>query len=254
MDINTQHVWDYAGDGYVHRLIQSKPPTTPAATHEHHGSGGYVDMPQRKRHENEAFRAEGGDSVPREKMENMATEYTYLLTSQLEGQRRYFEEQVARAVDKATQASQRAEEAAARAVEMRNQVSTMTEALEEMKVKLSTAETRVEKAEKARAKFEQMAREMGNKWREEKSMTEGLSQRITKAEEEVKIAKEERAKAIEEVKDLEDMNHDLTMFISSQEKVKELEAAGEEVIDGHAYAPEQQQQGGKGKKGKGKKK
>ena len=254
MDINTQHVWDYAGDGYVHRLIQSKPPVTPAATQEHHGSGGYIDMPLRNRHENEAFRAEGGDSVPREKMENMATEYTYLLTSQLEGQRRYFEEQLARAVDKATQASQRAEEAAASVVEMRKEVSTMSEAFEEMKVKLSTAETKVEKAEKARAKFEQMAREMGNKWREEKSMTEGLSQRITKAEEEAKIAKEETAKAIEKVTDLEDTNHDLTMFISSMEKVKELEAAGEEVIDGHAYAPEQQQQGGKGKKGKGKKK
>lgn len=261
MDINTQHVWDYAGDGYVHRLIQSKPPATPSAaaaatTHDHHGSGGYVDMPLRHRHENEAFRAEGGDSVPREKMENMATEYTYLLTSQLEGQRRYFEEQVARAVDKATQASQRAEEAAARAEQMEKGMATMSAALEDVKVQLSAAEAKVEKAEKARSKFEQMARDMGHRWREEKAMNEGLSQRITKAEEEVKMAQEERAKAMEEKKDLEDMNHDLTMFISSQEKVRELEAAGEEVVEGHAYAPEQQQQpqAGRGKKGKGRKK
>lgn len=254
MDINTQHVWDYAGDGYVHRLIQSKPPTTPAATHDGYGSG-YVDMPARSRHENEAFRAEGGDSVPREKMESMATEYTYLLTSQLEGQRRYFEEQVARAVDKATQASQRAEEAASHASKLEAEVSQLTTNLSDLKTQLQNAETKLDKAEKSRAKFEQMARDMGNKWREEKTMNEGLSQRITKAEEEVKAAKEEKENVLQEKKDLEDMNHDLTMFISSQEKVKELQEQGEEVVEGHAYAPEQQQQqAGKGKKGKGRKK
>ncbi|CAK1365392.1 unnamed protein product [Cercospora beticola] len=254
MDINTQHVWDYAGDGYVHRLIQSKPPTTPAATHDGYTSG-YVDMPARSRHENEAFRAEGGDSVPREKMESMATEYTYLLTSQLEGQRRYFEEQVARAVDKATQASQRAEEAATHASKLETEVSQLTTNLTDLRTQLQAAETKLEKAEKSRAKFEQMARDMGNKWREEKTMNEGLSQRITKAEEEVKTAKAEKEKVLQEKKDLEDMNHDLTMFISSQEKVKELQEQGEEVVEGHAYAPEQQQQqGGKGKKGKGRKK
>ncbi|KAI5361826.1 Putative Zinc finger, UBP-type, Zinc finger, RING-type, BRCA1-associated 2 [Septoria linicola] len=251
MDINTQHVWDYAGDGYVHRLIQSKPPTTPAATHDRHSSG-YVDMPARRRHENEAFRAEGGDSVPREKMESMATEYTYLLTSQLEGQRRYFEEQVARAVDKAAQAGHRAEEAATSASKLEAQVASITSAFEQMKAQLQNAESKLEKAEKTRAKFEQMARDMGSRWREEKTMNEGLSQRITKAEQQVAEAKAEKEKAIAEKKDLEDMNHDLTMFISSQEKVKELEAAGEEVIDGHAYAPEQT--AGKAKKGKGRKK
>ena len=70
MDINSQHVWDYAGDGYVHRLIQNKPDSR------------LIDLPARH-HPNTAFRAEAEDSVPREKMENMANEYTYLLTSQL---------------------------------------------------------------------------------------------------------------------------------------------------------------------------
>jgi len=51
MDINSQHVWDYAGDGYVHRLIQNKPDSK------------LIDLPAR-RHPNAAFRAEAEDSVP----------------------------------------------------------------------------------------------------------------------------------------------------------------------------------------------
>lgn len=233
MDISTQHVWDYAGDGYVHRLIQSKPDSS------------LIDLPARDRHENEAFRAEGGESVPREKMENMANEYTYLLSSQLEGQRRYFEEQVERAVDKAGQAVARAEAAAANAEAAMGALNNAKTERDEAKNTLERLEQTLEKSEKTKSKFEQMARDMSKQLREEKTMNEGLLKRIKAAEERAETAKSEALKAKEEKKDLEDMNHDLTMFISSQEKVKELQAQGEEVVDGSASVPE-------GKKGKGK--
>ncbi|CAD0056866.1 unnamed protein product [Aureobasidium pullulans] len=205
MDINSQHVWDYAGDGYVHRLIQNKPDSK------------LIDLPAR-RHPNAAFRAEAEDSVPREKMENMANEYTYLLTSQLDSQRRYYEDQLERAVDKASTASARAEEASRAATTLANEMAAL----------------RVENKEHAAA----MAR---------------LLQRIHAAEAKAKESQHEAEKMKAEKADLEEMNHDLTMFISSQEKVKELQAQGEEVIDGSAFAPEQQPQQGR-KKGKGKKK
>lgn len=231
MDISTQHVWDYAGDGYVHRLIQSKPDSKS------------IDLPSRTRHENEAYRAEGGDSVPREKMENMANEYTYLLTSQLEGQRRYFEEQVERAVDKASQASARAEEAAAEATRTAAELHHFHTERGEVTATLSRLEASLAKSEKAKAKFEQMAREMSAKYREEQTMNEGLLKRIKAAEEKAEQARKEADEAKEAKRDLEDMNHDLTMFISSQEKVKELQAQGEEVVDGSASVPEQTKKG-----------
>ena len=54
MDIATQHVWDYAGDGYVHRLIQSKPDFSAAANNT--ASSALVDVGGGKsRHENEAL-------------------------------------------------------------------------------------------------------------------------------------------------------------------------------------------------------
>ncbi|EME45126.1 hypothetical protein DOTSEDRAFT_61709 [Dothistroma septosporum NZE10] len=225
MDVTTQHVWDYAGDGYVHRLIQSKPAPEPSGK-------SIIDPPTRQRHENEAFRVEGGDSVPREKMESMASEYTYLLTSQLEGQRRYFEEQVERAVDKASQASARAEEAAASASKAFAQLEEVRSDRRTMSDALVRVEKSLEKSEKARVKFEQMARDMSSQLREERTMNEGLLKRIKAAEQQAEDAKQAAAKAVEEKMELEEMNHDLSMFISSSQKVQELQAAGEEVIDG----------------------
>ncbi|KXT17532.1 hypothetical protein AC579_3220 [Pseudocercospora musae] len=248
MDISTQHVWDYAGDG----LIQSKPPPTPAPREES-SHAGYVDMPLRQRHENEAYRAEGGDVVPREKMENMAAEYTYLLTSQLEGQRKYFEEQIERAVDKATKASHKAEEAASSASKVQAQLSEAISKATEAREKVEGMEKALAKSEATKSRFEQMARDMTCKFQSEKSMNDGLMKRIKAAEEATAEAKQEVERLKEEKQELQDMNHDLSMFISSQEKVKELQAQGEEVEDGHAYAPEAAKGKGKGK-GKGRKK
>lgn len=248
MDISTQHVWDYAGDGYVHRLIQSKPSTS-GALHETGGKG-TIDLPSRQRHANEAFRAEGGDSVPREKMENMATEYTYLLTSQLEGQRRYFEEQVERAVDKASQASARAEEAAASALAANAELGSARTERESVLETLAKLEKALEKSEKTKGKFEIMARDMSGQLREEKMLNEGLLKRIRVAESKAEEAVKAAEAAQNEKKELEEMNHDLTVFISSQEKVKELQAQGEEVVDGSVSIPDPPKKG----KGKGRKK
>jgi BRCA1-associated protein len=246
MDINTQHVWDYAGDGYVHRLIQSKPDFASQAKAV--GGSGAIDIESaRPRHENEAYRAEAEDMVPREKMESMANEYTYLLTSQLEGQRRYFEEQVERAVDKAAEASSKAEAAALQATKATSELETGRIELSTLQATITRLEKSLEKSEKARAKFEELSRNMSSQLREEKTMNSGLMDRIKAADEKAETARKEAEKAKGEKKDLEDMNHDLTMFISSQEKVKELQAQGEEVVEGGIGVVE------KPKKGKGRK-
>ena len=236
MDISTQHVWDYAGDGYVHRLIQSKPDS----------SSHLIDQP---RHENEAFRSEGGDSVPREKMESMAAEYTYLLTSQLEGQRRYFEEQVERAVDKASQASARADEAAALAQQTATAANLHSQSLSDQSSALARAEKNLEKSERSREKFEKLAREMSAALREEKIMNEGLMKRIAAADAKAAEARRVAEEAGREKAELQEMVDDLTAFVSGQEKVRELQAAGEEVMEGGSGVVQ-----GPKKKGKGRKK
>jgi BRCA1-associated protein len=183
-------------------------------------------------------------------MENMANEYAYLLTSQLEGQRRYFEEQVERAVDKAAEAIARAEEATSKTSQALAECEKLRSAQQEMSESLARAEKALERSETTRVKFEQMARDMSSKLREERTMNEGLLARIKVADQKAETAHAEAEVAKLEKIELEEMNHDLTMFISSQEKVKELQAQGEDVVEGSVSVPELSKKG----KGKGRKK
>ena len=257
MDITTQHVWDYAGDGYVHRLIQNKDAI--------HSKNNLIDLPgaaSRPQHPNSAYRTEAADNVPREKMEAMANEYTYLLTNQLDSQRRYFEEQLERAVDKASSASRAAEEACTSARVAASALQTLQAAHEAQTSLLAGLEKNVTKTTARAARAETLARELSRSVTEEKTMNEGLLARIRAAEAEQKRMTEEMGAVREEKIELEELNRDLTVFISSQEKVRELQAGGEEVEMGSVGVVERQEGqsqgqesgGGRKKKGKGRKK
>lgn len=71
LEVGGQRVWDYAGDNYVHRLIQSK------------SDGKMIEFDNSQ------------GNVTDEKLDGITLEYTYLLTNQLESQRLYFETKVA---------------------------------------------------------------------------------------------------------------------------------------------------------------
>lgn len=217
MDLVTQRVWDYVGDAYVHRIIQSKT------------DGKLVELPAA---DNSALDPpDWTDAVPREKLENMSVEYTHLLTSQLESQRAYFEEIVERAVDKASQASA----AAASAQEAADKATASLLSLHAQHDKLSnetlsTLERDKTRAEKRAEKFEAMARKMEKEWREEKTMNESLMQRIEHLTSEVECLKATNA-------DLTEQNRDLTFFISGSERLKN---EGEDIVQGTISVPEPQ--------------
>ena len=71
LELDTQRVWDYGGDGYVHRLIQNKT------------DGKVVEFPS-------PFQST--DFREPEKIQKIVTEYNYLLMSQLDAQRAYYED------------------------------------------------------------------------------------------------------------------------------------------------------------------
>jgi BRCA1-associated protein len=77
MQLGSNRVWDYAGDNYVHRLIQNKT------------DGKMVRF-------DEAGRVINQD----EKVDSITLEYTYLLTLQLESQRTFFEERLLKQEEK----------------------------------------------------------------------------------------------------------------------------------------------------------
>lgn len=121
VEVNTQRVWDYVGEGYVHRLVRNntdgKIVELPDPNHRSYSrrsltqsplfdfdvksSGSPADRLIRKRSESDcqmtlkALEAEEEITFIKryceEKMERMYTEYSELLTSQLEAQKQYFE-------------------------------------------------------------------------------------------------------------------------------------------------------------------
>lgn len=233
MDIETQRVWDYAGDGYVHRLIQNK------------SDGKLVELPSALSDSRNPDRQHDGDCVPREKLDNIGMEYTYLLTSQLDSQRLYFEEKVAQAADKASKATYDAEKAAAESRDLLKEVKELkTKYTELIQGALPAMERGKERAERKAEKWADMARRMEKEWKEEKGVNSGLMERIgflTKDS-------EDRRKENEELKE---QIRDLIFTLEAGERLKE---EGEEVIEGTVTVGEAppQPKGKKGRKGKGK--
>jgi len=88
LDTETQHVWDFAGQGYVHRLIQNKEDgklvevndPTNTSSQERTLSPGLSDAQE--------------DEVLHRKLEGFASQYYTVLKSQLEQQRIFYEAQL----------------------------------------------------------------------------------------------------------------------------------------------------------------
>ncbi|KAJ9151368.1 Zf-UBP-domain-containing protein [Pleurostoma richardsiae] len=260
LELETQHVWDYAGDMWVHRLIRDK------------GDGKVVELPSHGRGAappngqggdgggggdtdtiNSNSNREDADVVPRAKLDRIGLEYTHLLTSQLESQRVYFEEMVNKAADKAAKASAAAEAAAQQAQAALRELSALRAehaALKEQAV--PALEREVERERRRADKAAELARGLGRSLQEEKRVGEGLMERIGHITGELGAVRAEVERLRGENEELKETNRDLTMFISGQEKLRELEEEGKveqgEVEAGTVSVPEEKKKG----KGKGK--
>lgn len=85
LELETQRVWDYVGDNYVHRLIQSKTDgkLVELNTHCQHGNDGCGSC---------NFDDSGiSEAILNSKVEAIVNEYNELLATQLENQKYYFE-------------------------------------------------------------------------------------------------------------------------------------------------------------------
>lgn len=233
MDLTTQRVWDYASDGYVHRIVQTKT------------DGKLVELPSSATRDTFSHDDDYDDFVPREKLDTIGLEYTHLLTSQLESQRMYFEEKVERAADKASQATVAATQATESASQALSQLSDLKLAHETLAHEtIPTLERDKDRALRKAEKFEVMARKLEKEWREEKAINGSLMERIEFMKQEMEGLKAENA-------ELKDVNRDLGFFISGAEKLK---GAGEEVVEGKVCLPDPPSAPGPGAGGGGKKK
>ncbi|KAF5669718.1 RING UBP finger domain-containing protein [Fusarium denticulatum] len=228
LELETQHVWDYAGDMWVHRLIRDK------------GDGKVVELPSRNR---SVGHLEEEDVVPRAKLDSIGLEYTHLVTSQLESQRAYYEELISKTVDKASKASAAAEEAAAQASKAMEKLAVLDEKYTTLSQEtIPELEKQLARERNKASKSETLARNLGKSLQEEKRLNEGLMKRIEHLNRDHQAIVKELEKLKGENADLQEMNRDLSMFISGQEKLKELENEGKieegELEGGSASVPE----------------
>ncbi|KIW19648.1 hypothetical protein PV08_00222 [Exophiala spinifera] len=231
MDLESKRVWDYAGDAYVHRIIQdaAKPGEK------------LVELPGRRR---EPTALEGQEDVEVAKMDNIALEYTHLLTSQLESQRVYFEEVVERAVDKASQANKNAERALEECRRATDKLRTLENEHDVVaKGVVPELEREKNRLEKRCVKFEEMARSFNQKYQEEKTLTANLMERVKYLEETQIDHLKQTVQRLEEdnatkdllMEGLREEHRDAMMQISAQQKLQEMVAKGEleqEDLDG----------------------
>lgn len=105
MELGNNRVWDYVGDHWVDRLLQNK-------------DGKMVEGGQES--------TKGERASVDEKVDSVQLEFTYLLTSQLETQREYFEEKLAK-IEQRT---------CAETTELREKVEHLTEDNSKIKVNL----------------------------------------------------------------------------------------------------------------------
>ncbi|KAL2075346.1 hypothetical protein VTL71DRAFT_289 [Oculimacula yallundae] len=231
LEIETQHVWDYAGDMWVHRLIRGK------------GDSKVIELPSRghnhvsSNHGNHGGNRGNGDEedmVPREKLDRIGMEYTHLLTSQLESQRVYFEELVSKAVSKASLASSSALAATSRADEALALLSSLKLENEKLKHEIVAGLEKDLAREKRKAeKSGEVARAFGKSLMEEKKVGEGLMERVRFLERgmegRIESLEKELAKIRGENDELVETNRDLMFSLSAEGKIREMEAQAEEA-------------------------
>ncbi|KAI1006488.1 hypothetical protein K3495_g1731 [Podosphaera aphanis] len=254
LEIQTQHVWDYAGDVWVHRLIRDKGESSKV-----------IELPGQTRASQSLDTTESysNQTVPRSKIEVLGVEYTQLVTSQLESQRLYFEDLMQKAAARAAANSAAAASATQSISVALDKLNSLELDHAALKSDLAIQSQELERERSKAAKSNEIARALSKDLAEERRVSEGLMQRIEYLNSSMADMAKEQETLKAENRELCDTNRDLLFCLSAGEKVREMEASGEAgLVNGELEAgliclPSppmgKDQGGGSGKrKGKGK--
>jgi len=210
LELETQRVWDYAGDGYVHRLIQNK------------ADGKLVELPSAM---DGTLPSQHSVQVGQEKLDAIGLEYTYLLRSQLESQRLYFDAQMAAMAAQLVEVNKEAKEwerEAAMLNKKNRELALMAEALEKEKMPMLMKEKKV--AEKRLEKMQERLQLLEQQYEEEMEMNMGL--RANQDNFKVRLQEKE-----EEIQELQEQVRDVMVYLDTQQKV-EASPMKNELVNG----------------------
>ncbi|KIK61587.1 hypothetical protein GYMLUDRAFT_199034 [Collybiopsis luxurians FD-317 M1] len=228
LELETQRVWDYAGDGYVHRLIQNK------------ADGKLVELPSAATsmaasppNRESGLGPSAADALSAEKIEAIGIEYSYLLTSQLDSQRAYYEDQTA--------------ELQIQVGELRGLVERLTKQLEIKEVdeeRRKAEEERIaeltkerNKAESRAEKMTELARRLEKDLRGERAVSEGLMSNLGKMKEKAEAMDKDREEFKLKIRELEDQLRDVIFSLEAKTQIEKGEGVVSEAAGGSIEIP-----------------
>ena len=208
-------MWDYAGDGYVHRLIQNK------------ADGKLVELPSAATSSAAGGGRDGGgmgpgpsDTLTAEKIEAIGIEYSYLLTSQLDSQRSFYEDRVNELEatvnglkGMVTRLSTEADEANKRAADEAERRGVEEEA------RIAGLERDKDKAEKKAERFVALSRRLEKELKEERAFGEGLMQNLQNLKERVEASEQQKRDFQVRIDELQDQVKDVMFYLEAQSKI-----------------------------------
>ncbi|KAK2463669.1 hypothetical protein APHAL10511_004420 [Amanita phalloides] len=233
LELETQRVWDYAGDGYVHRLIQNK------------SDGKLVELPSAASSTTAGIvNREGNlgpsqaDALTAEKIEAIGIEYSYLLTSQLDSQRLYYEEQMKRLKQQMDEMNKQLDNLMS---DMEHERAERKERDERRRKEEEFRTAKVEqekiKAEQRAQKMTQLARQFEKDLKDERAVSEGLMENLAKMREQAESAKKDKDEDEEKIRDLQDQLQDVMFFLEARDKIENGDEVSREAAGGSIEVP-----------------
>uniref|UniRef100_A0A1B0CVF8 Brca1-associated protein n=1 Tax=Lutzomyia longipalpis TaxID=7200 RepID=A0A1B0CVF8_LUTLO len=214
LQLGTNRVWDYVGDNFVHRLLQSKTDGKLVATQSPEGDG-------------------------EEKIDSMQLEFTYLLTSQLDAQREYYEDKLSRLESLVTSETDKIKAHTAKITEQNANLEGKVKELTKDKAALE------KKVAQLTTKLNTISKELTDERQMGKAMQTNQSQWQTKFSTLEKRFKEMQVEKDATITDLKEQVRDLSFYMEAQSVIANSEIK-EELASGTVIIPE----GSAGQRGK----
>ncbi|KAL7729665.1 hypothetical protein ACLKA6_007938 [Drosophila palustris] len=203
MQLGTSSVWDYAGDNFVHRLFQNK-------------SDGKLVASQTEKDERE------------EKIDSMQMEFTYLLTSQLDTQRKYYEERMERMEQEWQTVKSTANETKSEMKELQQQQQTMQKEKQNLERKLAHHATKLKEMQKQLTEERELSKALQNNQSSWHLKYKNLEQQYN----------EFKHNHDKEVTDLQEQLRDVMFFLDTQQKMANTELSGASITGVSDKEPE----------------
>lgn len=207
MQLENNRVWDYVGDNFVHRLLQNKTDGKLVET----------NVP--------------GKEETSEKMDSLQLEFTYTLTSQLDSQRMYFEDLMARFEQNSIASTSELKEELAKSLEDNQATQEKLQVLKKEKVSVE------KKMQQLNTRLNQAQSELTDERQMSKAMQDNQSAWLKKYNELEEKFNTHKSEKDREIAELKEQLRDIMFYFEAERQVKASDQC-DEIAEGHIVVGE----------------